>query len=146
MTTFEYGPVELHLVAFEGDRPDPGVISAIVELIEDGLVRLLDLIVVSKSADGGVSAVEIDDDAERFGFTGVELAELGIAGEEDIEELAELIEPGASAAIIAYELVWAKRLAERLAESGGYVLQSERIPAPVVNALLEAAEAEEQSP
>ena len=144
MALFEYGPVELHLVGFEGDRPDPGVIAAIVELIEAGAVRLLDFIIVSKSEDGEVTAVEIEDDSERYGFGTVELAELGIAGDEDIDELAELIPPGASAAIVAYELVWAKRLAESLALSGGVVLRSERIPAAVVNALVEAAQEEQE--
>ncbi|WP_375386443.1 DUF6325 family protein [uncultured Microbacterium sp.] len=145
MAEFEYGPVELHLVGFEGDRPAPGVIAAIVELIEAGAVRLLDFIIVSKTKDGEVTAVEIEDDSDRYGFGTVELAELGIAGEEDIEELAEMIPPGASAAIVAYELVWAKRLAESLATSGGFVIRSERIPAPVVNALVEAAQEEEES-
>ncbi|MFE1646540.1 DUF6325 family protein [Microbacterium sp. P01] len=145
MAAFEYGPVELHLVGFEGDRPDPGVIASIVELIESGLVRLLDMIIVSKGEDGDVTAVEIDDDADRFGFGDLELAELGIAGDDDIDELADLIPPGASAAIMAYELVFAKRLAESLAASGGVVLRSERIPAPIVNALVQAAQEEEES-
>lgn len=143
MATFEYGPVELHLIGFDGDRPDPRIISAIVELIDEGIVRLLDFIIVSKSADGEITATEIEDETDRYGFGGVELAEVGIAGDEDIEELAEMIPPGASAAIVAFELVWAKRLAENFAASGSVMLRSERIPAPIVNALVEAAQEEE---
>ncbi|SDG62487.1 DUF6325 family protein [Microbacterium pygmaeum] len=145
MAEFQYGPVELHLVGFEGDRPDPGVIAAIVELIEADIVRLLDFVIVSKAEDGTVTALEIEDETDRYGFGSVELAEIGITGEEDIEELAELIPPGASAAIVAYELVWAKRLAESFAASGGSMLRSERIPAPIVNALVEAAQEEESA-
>lgn len=145
MAEFQYGPVELHLVGFEGDRPDPGVIAAIVELIEADIVRLLDFVIVSKAEDGTVTAIEIEDETDRYGFGSFELAEIGIAGEEDIEELAELIPPGASAAIVAYELVWAKRLAESFAASGGVMLRSERIPAPIVNALVEAAQEEESA-
>lgn len=143
MAAFEYGPVELHLIGFEGDRPDPQVIAAIADLIEEGTVRLLDFIIVSKAEDGSITAIEIEDDTDRYGFGDIELAELGIAGDEDIEELAELIPPGASAAIIAYEMIWAKRLAEKFAASGSVMLRSERIPAPIVNALVEAAQEEE---
>ncbi|MBA8816958.1 putative membrane protein [Microbacterium halimionae] len=143
MAEFEYGPVELHLIGFEGDRPAPGVIAAITDLIDSGLVRLLDFIIVSKSEDGEVTAIEIDDDTDRYGFGGVELAEIGIAGTEDIEELAAMIPAGSSAAVVAYEMAWAKRLAQTFAASGSVLLHSERIPAPVVNALLEAAQEEE---
>lgn len=143
VATFEYGPVEINLVGFEGDRPDPQVISALLELIENGTIRLLDLIVVSKAEDGSITATEVADDEDSFGLGDLELAEIGIAGDEDIEELAELIAPGSSAAVVAYELVWAKRLAEKFAASGGTFLRSDRIPAPIVNALLEATQEEE---
>lgn len=136
MTEFEYGPVELHLIGFEGDRPDPAVVEAIVDLIQAGIVRLLDFTIVSKSADGEVTVTEIEDETEEYGFGGVELAEIGITGDEDIEEFAEHIAPGASAALIALELVWARRLAESVAASGSVILRSERIPATIVNEVL----------
>lgn len=144
MTEFRHGPVELVLVGFEGDRPDPRTIEAIVELIEGGLVRLLDFVIVSKSDDGEVSVVEIEDDSEAYGFGTVELDAVGIAGDEDVDELAELIPPGGSAALVALELTWARRLAQRVSESGAVILSHERIPAPVVNALVELAEQEEE--
>ena len=142
MTEFRYGPVELYVVGFEGDRPDPDTISAIVELIEGGLVRLLDFLVISKDADGEFSVIEIEDDSEEYGFGSVELDAVGIVGDEDVEEFAELIPPGGAAALVALELAWARRLAQRFAESGAIVLSHERIPAPVVNALVDLAEEE----
>lgn len=140
MVEFRYGPVELYLVGFEGDRPDPGVISALAEQLESGLVRLLDFVLISKSTDGDLTVTEIE--AEEFGFGDIELAELGLAGQEDVEDLAELIEPGTSAALVTLELLYARKLAERVAASGAVVLSSERIPAPIVNAILDAAEEE----
>ncbi len=125
MAEFEYGPVELHLIGFEGDRPDPSVIEAIVDLIQAGIVRLLDFTIVSKSEDGEVTVTEIEDETEEYGFGGV--------------ELAELIPPGSSAALVALELLWARRLAERFAASGSVILRSERIPAPIVNEVLALA-------
>lgn len=141
MTEFAFGPVELYLVGFEGDRPAPGVMSALLDLMESGVVRLLDFVIVSKSDDGEVTVVEVEGD-EDYGFGDVELHATGITGDEDIDELAELIPPGGSAALLALELAWARTLAERFANSGGVVLRSERIPAPIVNAVLEAAEQE----
>lgn len=140
MTEFRYGPVELYLVGFDGDRPSPDTISALAELLEGGLVRLLDFVIVSKSESGDVEVIEIEDQTEEYGFGGIELAEIGITGEEDIAELVELVEPGSSAAIVALELLYARRLADRLAASGGVVLSAERIPDPIVNAIMDLAE------
>jgi hypothetical protein len=142
MTEFEYGPVDLYLVGFEGDRPGPGVLEAIAELIEGGEIRLLDLLIISRSNDGEVSVVEFDDVSDEYGFGTVELEAVGLVADDDALELAQGIPPGMSGALLAVELLWAKRLASRFAESGGMVLQTERIPAPVVNAAL--AEAEEE--
>lgn len=137
MTEFRYGPVELYLVGLEADRPNLATAQALAELVESGLVRVLDFVLVSKSLDGEIDVVEVDDRAAELG---IELAEIGITGEEDIAELAELVEPGTSAAIVALELTYARRLAEKLAGSGGVVLSVERIPAPVVNAVVDLAE------
>ncbi|GAA1701956.1 hypothetical protein GCM10009808_19900 [Microbacterium sediminicola] len=140
MADFRYGPVELYLVGLEGDRPSPATIAALADLLEGGLFRLLDFVIVSKSALGEVTVTEIEDETDEYGFGGIELAEIGIAGDEDIAELAELIEPGTSAAVVALELVFARNLAAKLAASGGVVLSTERIPAPVVNAIMDLAD------
>lgn len=142
MAQFTFGPVEFYLVGLEGDRPSPGVIGALAELIEAGAVRLLDFIVIAKSEDGDVTVTEIEDQTEQYGFGDVEFAAIGLAGDEDVEEFAELIEPGTAAALVVIELAWAKRLAEQVAASGAEVLAVERIPAPVVNALVDSLDEE----
>jgi len=78
MAEFRYGPVELYLVGFEGDRPSPATIDALAELLEGGLVRLLDFVIVSKSESGDVEVIEIEDETEEYGFGSIELAEIGI--------------------------------------------------------------------
>ena len=138
MADFRYGPVELFLLGLEGEKPDPAFVASLVELVEGGIVRVLDFVLVSKSEDGEVSIVEIEDDSEDFGALDLVLS--GITGDEDIEALADLVPAGGSAAVVALELVYARRLAESLAASGGVVLSSERIPAPIVNALVDAIE------
>jgi uncharacterized membrane protein len=142
MAEFRYGPVELYLVGFEGERPAPSVIQALVDLMDGGLVRLLDFVIISKSDEGEVTVVEVEDETEEYGFGGIELGAIGIAGDEDIEELAELVPPGGSAALVALELVYARALAEKVAASGAVVLSAERIPAPIVNAIVDAVDSE----
>jgi uncharacterized membrane protein len=144
MVEFRYGPVEFYLVGFEGERPDQGVVDALADLVDRGFVRLLDFAIVSKSEDGDVTVVEVEEDDDRFGFVDIELAATGIAGDEDIAEFAELIPPGDSAALVAVELTYQRELASRLAASGGVVLASDRVPAPVVNALMDALEDAEE--
>ena len=143
MAEFEYGPIELFLIGFEGDRLDAGTVEALEELIEGGEIRLLDLVIVSREPDGSLRIVEIEDEGESYGFNAIELEATGLVGAEDVEEFTPLIPEGMSAAIAAFELVWAKKLASRFAEGGGVVLSTERIPAPVVNELLAAASGEE---
>ncbi|HAQ59948.1 MAG TPA: hypothetical protein DCR63_06035 [Microbacterium sp.] len=138
MVAFAYGPVELYLVGLENERPVPGVVDALAEVLDAGLVRLLDLVLISRDEDGNLTVVEVEDDPDYYGFEGVELAAVGIVGDEDIAELSEIVEPGTSAVLVALELAWARRLSEELSASGGELLSVERIPAPVVNALIDS--------
>jgi hypothetical protein len=140
MAEFRYGPVELFLLGLEDERPDPALIAELASLVQGDVLRVLDFLIISKSESGDVEIVEISDDSE--GYEALDLVLSGITGDEDVQELAELVPPGGSAAIVALELVYARKLAGALAASGGVVLSSERIPAPVVNALVDAIEEE----
>ncbi|GAB3575317.1 DUF1269 domain-containing protein [Leifsonia lichenia] len=142
MTEFEYGPAEFIVAQFEGERPTPGVIQAIVDLVGTGTVRLLDLLFVSRSLDGDVEIVEFEDAGDEYGLTEITLEASGIAGSEDVDDIADLIDPGTSGAILVLEHTWAKDLASKFFAAGGSVVHAERIPAPVVNAVL--AEASEE--
>jgi hypothetical protein len=134
MADFEYGPVEIFLIGFEGERPGPDVVNAIVELVNSGVVRLLDLLFVTRSYEtGDVVVLEVDEVADAYGLPEFELLEVGIAGEEDVSDFADDLEPGTSAALLVVEHAWARNFAEALFNAGGAVLRTERIPAPVVN-------------
>jgi len=142
MADFEYGPVEILVVGFEGERPDEPTFDAIADLVEAGDIRLLDAVIISRHQNGSVEAVEFEDLGDEVEITDLELEASGLVGEDDYPALAGVIPPGTSAAVLAVELVWAKRLASRFAESGGVMLHAERIPAPVVNAVLAEASAQ----
>lgn len=134
--SFAYGPVELFLVGFE-DQVDRGALQALADLTKTGVVRLLDLLAVEKDTDGNVTTTEIADHADEFGFEVPGDDAIGLTGEDDVAELAASLDPGTSAVIVALEQTYARDLADKLAAGGGVVLRHERIPAPVVNALID---------
>ena len=139
MTDLEFGPVELVLAAFEGDRPKAGVLDAILDLADAGTVRLLDLVYVTRTETGEIDWIELDEAGIEIGE--IDLAASGIASHEDLEELGGRLPLGTSALLLVVELTWAKHLASRLFEADGFVVDSVRIPAPVVNAVVEEVRA-----
>ncbi|SDH67405.1 hypothetical protein SAMN04515691_0427 [Leifsonia sp. 98AMF] len=135
MAEFEYGPAEFMVAQFDTDRPSAGVVEAILDLVENGTVRLLDLVFVERHDDGSVDIIELEEIGDEIGMTDITLDATGLAGDEDVQQIAELLEPGSTGAILVIEHLWAKDLASRFFQSGGVVLHSERIPAPVLNAV-----------
>ncbi|MBS1907197.1 MAG: hypothetical protein JST33_11655 [Actinobacteria bacterium] len=142
MTERLYGPLEFFVVAFEGDRPDPGVLSALRDATSSGTVRLLDLVIATPEENGGVRMLEITENALFGTEAPLTLEVQGLIGEEDVIEVLSPLEPGVSVAVVALELLWAADLAQRVALAGGTVVRSERIPAPVVNELVGAVTAD----
>ncbi|MEV7609379.1 DUF6325 family protein [Microbacterium sp. NPDC089320] len=141
MNDFRYGPVEYYLVGFEGRHPDPSIFGALDDLIDTGTVRLLDVVVLARSHDGGIETFDLEA-GEVPGLSDLDPLVAGLAGDEDIEMLAEFVPAGSSAAIVVLELTFARALAEKLAQAGGEVLRTDRIPAPVVNAMMDILEQE----
>ncbi|GGD81763.1 DUF6325 family protein [Microbacterium murale] len=135
MKPFTLGPVELTIVAQETGRPSPGLLASLAAQVDTGAVRLLDFVVLEKSADDQVTVSEVD--RVEFALAGLELSARGLAGYEDLSALAERMPLGTSAAVIAFEPVWSRTLDQQLAESGAVVIGAERIPAMVANAILE---------
>ncbi|WP_029258447.1 MULTISPECIES: DUF6325 family protein [unclassified Microbacterium] len=142
MNDFRFGPAEFYLVGFEGTHPDPATFRALTDLVDSGIVRLLDFVVLAKSETGKVEIVELDDDDGVLDLGDFEPIAAGLAGEEDVESLAGALAPGQSAALVVLELAFARTLAQNLAAAGGQVLRTERVPAPVVNAMMDILDQE----
>ncbi|HEV7185728.1 MAG TPA: DUF6325 family protein [Leifsonia sp.] len=136
MAEFQFGPAEIIVAQLDSERPTPGVVQAILDLIDSDTVRLLDLLFVSRAEDGTTTIIELEEIGEEIGMAEVALEASGLAAEDDVQAMAELIELGSSGAILVIEHVWAKDLASRFFHAGGVVVHSERIPAPVINAAL----------
>jgi uncharacterized membrane protein len=130
------GPVEMLAVSFPGSQFKGEILPELRDLVDRGLVRVIDLVVVTKGEDGTVAAIEVSDldpdVADALGSMRGDIDDDGLIGEEDLELAAELLEPGSSAALLVWEDVWAAPIAAAIRNAGGVVLAHERIPHEVV--------------
>lgn len=125
----DIGPIDYLVVEYPDGRPSGEALPHLVDLVDRGIVRLLDLALVVKDADGSHHGVTLSDLAgvpELAVFDGVVS---GILDEDDLAETAAVIEPGAAAAIIVYENAWAAPFAAALRRNGAQVVSTGRIPA-----------------
>jgi hypothetical protein len=133
MTT---GPVEYIIVGFPGNKFNGKIAPELIALVESGTVRILDLIFISKDADGAVVSVEIDELDASVGFTGLDADVGGLISPDDIEFAARSLEPNSSAALLIWEDVWAAPFADAVRQSGGVLLEGARIPAELITPAL----------
>ena len=139
----ELGPVDWIVVEFPGSKFNGQIGSALRDLVERDLIRVLDLLVLKKDADGSLEAFELSDlDEGEIGELRSYETELAmLLSEEDVTSLAAAIEPGSSAGVLVWENTWAAPFASAVRRSGGQLVASGRIP---IQALLAAIEAEEK--
>ncbi len=136
------GPVSYTVVAFPGNQFNGKIAPEVARLVDSGIVRILDLVFVGKDEAGDTISLEFDQHEELVAFGELEGEVGGLVNVEDLDHVAAGLPPGNSALIIVWEDVWARPLAEAVMESGGVVVDSARIPAPLVEAALaELAEA-----
>ena len=139
----ETGPIDYLVVEFPGSRMTGEGLPLLVDLVDSGIIRILDLVFVERKLDGSVTAVEIadfDNDGE-LDLAVFEGASSGLLGQDDVDEAVSVIEPGNSAGILVYENVWAAPFAAALRRGGGQLVASGRIPVQAILAALDAAEA-----
>jgi uncharacterized membrane protein len=138
----DVGPVEILMIEFPGNKFTGEIAPALAELVDEGTIRVIDLLFVTKDAAGQVVAIELSDaDAEvRSAFEPIVEEASGLLSEEDIEDLGEGLDPDSSAAMLLFEHVWATRFRDAVINSGGELLASVRIPKEVVDEVVAARE------
>jgi dihydroorotase-like cyclic amidohydrolase len=140
-TTDVHGPVDFVLLEFPRDGLTGEAGQALMDLVERGIVRIYDLMVISKGSDGAVEVLELTDPGSGAGsFTYFAGARSGLLGDEDMQEAAAAMEPNTVAALIVYENSWAIPFVAAARNSGGELIASARIPAADVMAAVEALE------
>ena len=139
----ELGPVDWSVVEFPGSKFNGQIAPELRDLVERDLIRVLDLLVLKKDADGSLEAFELSDldQGEIGGLREYESELAMLLSEEDVTSLAAAIEPGSSAGVLVWENTWAAPFASAVRRSGGQLVASGRIP---IQALLAAVEADEQ--
>jgi hypothetical protein len=139
----DMGPVDYVLIEFPDGQPKGEAAPLLLDLVERGVIRILDLMFISKDEQGNTTAIEIADiDGDgKNDFMVFEGASSGLLGEEDRDEAAGAMEPGTAALLIVYENRWAAPFAKALREAGGQLVAFGRIPVQALLASLEAAEA-----
>lgn len=144
----EIGPIDIAVIGYGADAPMTGEAAPLlVDLVERGIIRVLDVLFVTKNEDGTFSGFDAKDLTDKGvgDFAVFEGASSGLLGDEDAEKAAEAIEPGSAAVMIVYENRWAAPFIAAVRRNGGEAIAFERIPAQdVIDALdaLESAEAQ----
>ena len=135
------GPIDFLLLEFPRDRLTGEAGAALMDLVERGVIRLYDLMVISKDDDGRVEVLELTDPTSKSGgFAYFSGARSGLLSNDDVAEAAGAMQPGTVAALIIYENTWAAPFVAAARNSGGDVIASVRIPATEVMAALEDLE------
>ncbi|HQR80007.1 MAG TPA: DUF6325 family protein [Actinomycetota bacterium] len=137
----ELGPIDYIVIEYPDGRPTGEALPYLIDLVDRGLVRILDVTLLAKDADGDVAVLSMDDLQEAGDFAIFEGASSGLLDEGDIADAAAILTPGAVGAILVYENTWAAPFATALRRAGAQLIASGRIP---VNAILAALEEEEK--
>jgi hypothetical protein len=137
----DIGPIDYLVVEFPPDsQPDGSALPLLLDLVDAGIIRVLDLAFVRKDADGSIAGIDIAD----LGLSGdldvtvFAAASSGLIGDDDIADAGAVLEPGASAAVLVYENTWAAPFAAALRRSGAQLVANGRIP---VQALIDSLDA-----
>jgi len=132
------GPVEYMVIEFPGNQFKGEIIPALREVVDKGVIRIIDLVFVRKDEQGNVSVMELDDlqkdAADAFAPLAREASTL--FAEEDVRKVSEVMEKNSSVALLLFEHLWATRFRDAVLAADGRLIAGERIPKEVVDAAL----------
>ncbi|MCO5177882.1 MAG: DUF6325 family protein [Thermomicrobiales bacterium] len=133
-----FGPIELLVVKFPGNQFTGEIIPAMQELTDHDIIRIVDILFVTKDANGAVTEQELSDlvDDLYAAYDPVVDDVNGLLTHEDAEQLTASMDNNSSAGIMLFENVWAKRFADAVANANGEVILNERIPRSVIEELV----------
>jgi Family of unknown function (DUF6325) len=139
------GPIDYLAIELPSAKMKGEGLAAIVDLVDRGIITVLDLRAVRRESDGTFTAVAITD-LDHDGYLDLAIfegVESGLLDDDDLRQAAELIEPGKVVALLLYENTWARPFVAAMRRADAELIASGRIPADAVEAMLDALEAEE---
>ena len=133
------GPVDVVIIGFPGNKFSGQIAPAIVDLVNSGTIRVIDLLFIMKDADGSITTIETGNLGEGLeGFLTIDIVQPGALNDEDADEVAEDLPLNSAAMLIAFENTWAAQFVKSVQAADGFVIDQIRIPVDVVNALVAA--------
>ena len=139
----EIGPVDYLVVAFPGNQFKGEIGPALAELVDNGTIRIIDIAFVGKDGDGNTVSMELTELDPKVQANleqaGIEVG--GLFNEDDLQDAADGLEANSSAAVLVWENVWARKVAQAMRDAGGELVDFQRIPHEVVQAAREWATA-----
>ena len=133
------GPVDVYIIGFPGNKFSGRIAPAIMDLVENCTIRVLDLLFVMKDEAGTITSLKAADiDEDGAAFLSIDIAQPGALGHEDAEEVSDDLPSGSSALLIAFENLWAAKVVDALQAADAILIDSIRIPADVVAAAADA--------
>jgi hypothetical protein len=138
----ELGPVDYLIVEFPAGHQNftgEGA-TELVRLHDAGIIRLMDILILAKDADGSVEAMELSDLPDLGELQRIEAQLAQTLAEDDVANLAAAMDPGSVAGVLVYENLWAAPFGSAMRRAGGQLIANGRIP---IQALIAAVEADE---
>lgn len=139
-------PVEIAVIEFPGSHFNGEIVPALAQLVDDEIVRIIDLVLVSRDVDGAVTAVEVNelDDQDAAALDSLDGEVNGLLNDEDLMLAGDALSPGSSALVIVWENTWARRMVEAVRGSGGRLVAHDRIDADTARAALAGTDQDDQ--
>jgi hypothetical protein len=139
-----HGPIDLVVLEFPSGASGAAMADALVDLLDRGIVRLYDLMVVRKEADGSCTEVDLTaaDDGALVSVQRLAGARSGLVGADDLPDLGSVLEPETTAVVLVYENAWAVPFVRAAFAEGGQMVATHRIPAQDLLDALDAVEAD----
>ena len=134
-------PVDVMIIGFPGNKFSGRIAPAVLELVDDGTIRVIDLLFVSKDTEGVVTTLAASDVDAQTGpaYLSINVVQPGALGPDDAEELTEDLKPNSSALLIAFENIWAQKVVDACRDADAVMIDQIRIPADVVEAVVAAS-------
>ena len=139
----ELGPVDYVVVEFPAGASNftGEMATELRKLVDGGIIRVIDVLILTKEADGSVDAMELSDVEELGDLEEIETELAELLAAEDVEHLAAAMDPGSTAGVLIWENLWAAPFASAARRSGGQLIANGRIPIQAIIASIEADEA-----
>jgi len=127
-------PVEYLVVAFPDGNMSDEIAPELADLVDKKVIRILDIVFLTKDTSGDVNVLEFDELENLVGFAEIDGEVGGLIGPDDLDLVASELDPGSAAVVLLVEDLWAAPLASALDRSGGVLLEGARIPQDLLDA------------